>query len=57
MVPEAEKQVYNCQRWKARGLYNLDSRDCICHKAVRLPVTIHVFLRSWTLGSSRRVTA
>ena len=57
MVPEAEKQVHTCQRWKARGLYKLDPRDCICHQAVRLPVTTHVFLRSWTLGSAMSVTA
>jgi hypothetical protein len=36
MVPEAEKQMHNYKRWKARGLYGLDSRDCICYQAVRL---------------------
>ena len=49
---EAERQVHDSQRWKARGHCHLGPRDCISHQAMRgPPVTNHTFL-----GSSRSVT-
>ena len=32
--PEAERQVCNSQKWKARGRCNLRPRDCIFHQTV-----------------------
>ena len=45
-MPEAERQVGNSQRQKARG--NLGPRDGILHQtASRLPVANHIFLGFW----------
>ena len=51
--PEAERQVHDSQRWKARGPCNFSPRDCTSLQAVsRLPVTNHVCLGTWTVHIS-----
>ena len=55
-LPEAERQAGDSQSRKARD--KLGPRDHILYQtADRLPVAKQVFLGSWTVTSTRRVTA
>ena len=65
---EAERQMYNSQRQKKRGCWNLGLKGHICQTMSWLPVTTNIFLGSWMahicwecyslrLASLRRCTA